>query len=226
MAQTPQPMLITLVHMGDSITYGQYVDPELRWTGLAYRRLDAHYRHTGVHILALNRGISGETTRQGLERFPQDVQQHRPDVMTLQFGLNDCNCWLTDRGLPRVSSQAYEANLQEMIARARTFGARHIILANNHPTLRHRPQLSGETFEDANARYSEIARRTALRTGVTFCDIRDGFRAFSAQELDEMLLPYPDHLHLSVKGNAHYADIIYPYISQAIETVAAGKAAA
>lgn len=226
MARTCKPALVTLVHMGDSITFGQYVDPNLRWTGLVYQRLDALYRRTPIQILSLNRGISGETTRQGLERFPADVQQHRPDVMTLQFGLNDCNCWLTDGGLPRVSLPAYEANLTEMIERARAFGARHIILANNHRTLRYKPQLSGEVYEDANARYSEAARKVALKTGVAFCDIRAAFADYDDAELDEMLLPYPDHLHLSVKGNTRYADVIFPYVSQAIESTIAGKVAA
>jgi lysophospholipase L1-like esterase len=146
--------------------------------------------------------------------------------MTLQFGLNDCNCWLTDGGLPRVSPEAFAANLLEMIARARVAGARHIILADNHPTLRHKPQLSGEPFEKANARYSEIIRGVARQTRVTLCEIRKAFAQFTPRQLDEMLLPYPDHLHLSVKGNAHYADVIYPMIARAIEDVVNGRTAA
>ena len=220
------PVLVTLVHVGDSVTFGQYVDPNLRWTSLVYAKLDTVYQNTPVQILSLNRGISGETTRQGLERFPQDVQQYRPDVLTLQFGLNDCNCWLTDGGLPRVSAAAYRANLVEMVERARQFGARDIILTNNHPTLRRKPQLSGESLEQASARYSDIARNVALETGISFCDIRQAFAFFDQQELEEMLLPYPDHLHLSVKGNAHFAEMIFPYISQAIEAVVDRKAAA
>jgi lysophospholipase L1-like esterase len=129
--------------MGDSITFGQYVDPQLRWTTLVTERLQQVYLETPVQIYALNRGVSGETTRQGLERFPTDVQQIGPDVMTLQFGLNDCNCWLTDGGLPRVSAAAFRANLLEMITRARRFGTRQIILANNHRTLRTKVMLSG-----------------------------------------------------------------------------------
>ncbi len=101
-----QPRAATIVFMGDSITAGQYVDPERRWTALVSDALNRDYLATPINLLLLNRGVSGETTRQGLERFPSDVQQHRPDVMTLQFGLNDCNCWVTDAGLPRVSEAA------------------------------------------------------------------------------------------------------------------------
>lgn len=214
-----RPCVVNLVHMGDSITFGQYVETGLRWTSIIADRLTRIYLETPIHINSLNRGISGETTRMGLERFPADVQSANPDIMTLQFGLNDCNCWLSDRGLPRVSEEAFRANLIEMITRARRFGARKIILANNHPTLRHKVMISGERYEDANARYSEISREVAAATEVTFCDIRAAFAPYSAKELNDLLLPYPDHLHLSVEGNRIYAETIWPYIEDAVKAI-------
>jgi lysophospholipase L1-like esterase len=221
MSLSNDPVLVTLVHMGDSITFGQYLDPKLRWTSLIADKFDAMFRAESVHVRSLNCGISGETTRMGLERFPKDVQSHRPDVLTLQFGLNDCNCWLTDGGAPRVSPNAYRANLVEMIDRARRFGARHIILANNHRTLRRKPMISGEPLEDANARYSEILRSVATECKTTFCDVRAAFEPLSDVELDDSLLPYPDLLHLSAKGNALYCSAIYPLVHEAVlETIA------
>ena len=84
---------ITLVYMGDSVTVGQHIDPALRWTALVDQRLRTEFADV---VGTQNSGVSGETTRMGLERFPHTVQEFRPDVMTLQFGLNDCNCWRTD----------------------------------------------------------------------------------------------------------------------------------
>ena len=81
--------------------------------------------------------------------------------------------------------------------------------------------LSGERYEDANARYSDIARDVAQRCGATFCDIRAAFSGFSARELEPLLLPYPDHLHLSVEGNAVYADAIWPHVESAVRAIAA-----
>lgn len=205
---------ITVVHMGDSITFGQYLDPSVRWTTLIEDRLHDAFGDD-VEIRAFNRGISGETTRMGLERFPRDVQDLRPDVMTLQFGLNDCNCWATDEGLPRVSEAAYRANLVEMIERARRFGARAIVLATNHRTLRRDTLPSGEVYEDANERYSEIVRGVADETGVDLCDIRAAFDPFEDEQLAAMLLPAPDLLHLSEDGNAVYADAIWPHVERA-----------
>jgi lysophospholipase L1-like esterase len=212
--------------MGDSITFGQHVDPSLRWSSLVHAYYEARFQDTDIHVQVLNRGISGETTRMGLERFAADVQNAFPDLMTLQFGLNDCNCWLSDRGLPRVSPAAFHANLVEMIERARHFGCHHIILSTNHVTLRRKPMLSGERYEAANARYSGILRSVAKETGVILCDIRQTFEPFLDDELSRMLLPYPDHLHLSAEGNKVYYRTIFPYIEAAVERVlhAAGQA--
>ncbi len=211
--------LVTIVCMGDSITFGQYLDPGLRWSSLIQADYDAKFAQTDTHIQVLNRGISGETTRMGLERFPADVQNAHPDIMTLQFGLNDCNCWVSDRGLPRVSPAAFHANLVEMIERVRRFGCRHIILSTNHVTLRRKPLLSGERYDDANARYSRILRTVAHETGVVLCDIRHAFEPFADNDLERMLLPYPDHLHLSAEGNRVYFDTIFPFVNRAVDQV-------
>jgi acyl-CoA thioesterase-1 len=211
---------ITLVHMGDSITFGQYVDSTHRWSTLVAERLEGAF-DGAFEIRSVNRGISGQTTRMGLERFPSDVQDVGPDVMTLQFGLNDCNCWETDRGLPRVSEDAFVANLVEMVERARRFGAREIVMQTNHRTLRRAPLPSGEVFEDANARYSELIREVARTVGAALCDIREVFEPFDDDTLERMLLPAPDLLHLSTEGNRVYADAIYPYVEAAVERAAA-----
>jgi lysophospholipase L1-like esterase len=214
-----KPYSITIVHMGDSITFGQYIDPKLCWTSLVLERLRELYLNTPIDINSLNCGVSGDTTRMGLERYPADVQNANPDILTLQFGLNDCNCWETDRGLPRVSKAGFRANLVEMIVRARQFGAIRIILANNHTTLRENTMLSGERFEDANACYSEISYKVAIETNIDFCDIRKAFSTYTTDELKKLLRPYPDLLHLSANGNELYAETIWPFIEDAVEDV-------
>lgn len=210
------PRAVTIVFMGDSITTGQFVDLDMRWTSLVGNALIADYLSTPVNFHLLNRGVSGETTRQGLERFPADVQQYRPDIVTLQFGLNDCNCWVTDAGLPRVSEAAYRANLIEMIDRARRFGAGRIILSTNHPTLRHKVLLSGDSLEARRRRYNDHVRDVAALTGVELCDMEAGFAHLGGRELAEMLLPYPDLLHLSVEGHRLYADCIRSHVERAV----------
>ncbi len=211
---------LAFVQFGDSITVGQHINPEFRWSTLVDEHLRAVLEPLGVELESHNRGISGETTRQGLERFPEDVQHFKPRLLTLQFGMNDCNCWATDAGLPRVSEGAYMANLTEMIARARHFGTEAILLLTNPRSLRRSLMASGEPYDDANARYSELMRAVAAETGTTICDVRRRFDEFSDEELASLLFPEPDLLHLSESGNAVYAEIVaQPIVDAALELV-------
>lgn len=206
---------LTLLHMGDSITFGQYVDPALRWSSLVANEI--RDRTAGAfELTSVNHGISGETTRMGLERYPKDVQEVGAHVQTLQFGMNDCNCWQTDHGLPRVSERAFRANFHEMIARSRRFNVAKLILMTNPRSLRVSALPSGEPYDDANARYSAIIREIAKEEGLPLCDIRAAFDTLSPATLTDYLLPAPDLLHLSPAGNRFYADTIFPYIQQAI----------
>lgn len=211
-----------IVFMGDSITYGQYVEPSFRWTDLLADRLTRRYLDTPVNLFFVNKGISGETTRQGLERFAADVQAIQPDIMTLQFGLNDANYWVTDRGLPRVSLVAYRANLVEMIERARRFGTKHILLMTSHATLRNKVLMGDVSLEASRKVYNEALRSVAEETKVTLCDIDKEFSNFSFKELEDMLLPYPDHLHLSIKGHSLYADLLIQALEFALQSFLEG----
>jgi acyl-CoA thioesterase-1 len=200
------------VHLGDSITAGQWIDPARRWTSHVENEL-ARVSH--ATIVSHNRGLSGEQTRMALERFPDAVQAARPDILTIQYGMNDCNCWVTDAGVPRVSEAAFAANLAEMVGRARRHGTAHVILATNNPTLRPGVMISGERYEDANARYSEIVREVAAETDATLCDIREAFER-SHLGLASLVLPEPDLLHLSEAGHRLYFETMWPLLESAV----------
>jgi lysophospholipase L1-like esterase len=208
---------VRVVCMGDSITFGQHIDPARRWTTHLEHRLYERFGASNVEIV--NRGVSGETTRMGLERFPASVQNEEPDVVTIQFGMNDCNCWQTDHGLPRVRMNAFRENLIEMVERSRKFGAREVILATNPRTMRRTPMVSGEIYEEANARYSEVMREVAHLTESQLCDIQRAFADLDDRKLEKMLLPAPDLLHLSEEGNLFYANVISPYVERAVDAV-------
>jgi lysophospholipase L1-like esterase len=206
-----------VVCIGDSITFGQHIWPAKRWTTHLEHRL--HQRFGASNVEIVNRGVRGETTRMGLERFPASVQNEEPDVVTIQFGMNDCNCWQTDHGLPRVRVSAFRENLVEMVERSRKFGAREVILATNPRTLRRSPMVSGEVYEDANVRYSEIVREVAHVTESQLCDVQRAFMELDDRRLEKMLLPAPDLLHLSEEGNLFYANVISPYVERAVDAV-------
>lgn len=168
-----------IVTIGDSITVGQHLEPpDVPWP----------MRLNGERVIVA--GVSGDTTRMGLERFPRDVQIHEPEVVVIQFGHNDCNRWETDRGLPRVSPDAYVANLAEMIDRCRTFGAVPYLC-----TLT--PSKRSEQHARDVEWYDGLLRGVAERRRVPLIDVRAAFTS------DDLLIA--DGLHLSAEGHRVYA---------------------
>src|SRR6267378_1663214 len=125
---------INLAFFGDSICFGQGISIHKGWVPRISQKLETLGQSSGVEISVLNSSVNENTTRMALERMPYDIQSHPIDILFVQFGMNDCNYWLTDKGVPRVSPMAFEANLLEIIDRAQAIHVKKIFLSTNHPT--------------------------------------------------------------------------------------------
>ncbi|MFC1544785.1 SGNH/GDSL hydrolase family protein [Gemmatimonadota bacterium] len=205
---------MNVVFFGDSICVGQYVSPHLIWISKIASRLNEAFPAGG--ILVVNSSINGDTTRMALERVAVDVQRYNPEVLVVQFGINDSNFWDTDNGVPRVQKRAFEANLHEIFARGRNFGAKKIILNTNHPTNKPLP-LQNINHSVGNAAYNDLIRRVAADDGqVKLIDIERVFqqRIEAGTELDELLLP--DGIHLSLSGHQLYYDTVCPVMEHSL----------
>lgn len=172
-----------IVCIGDSITVGQHlIEGEKPWPFLLH----------GAEIIA--HGVNGDTTRLALERFPCDVQQLEPDKVIIQFGHNDCNRWDTDRGLPRVARDAYQANLREMVRRCRQFDATPLLCTITPPD-------GSERYNQDVDRYNEALLVAAEVCDAELVDVRSAFLRVA----DRSTLLLPDGLHLSPEGHQLYA---------------------
>jgi acyl-CoA thioesterase-1 len=195
---------------GDSIAFGQHVSPHKTWVHLLSQALE----RDGYDITVQNPSINGNTTRMALERMPQEVQAHQPDLLVIQFGLNDCNCWQSDRGVNRVSLEGFEANLIEMIQRACHNGCRKVFLNTNHSTTKVYDSLvkSTWTYQQSNRIYNNVIRNVHEKyPSTTLIDIE---RLFPRMVLKAYLLP--DGIHLSALGHQTYFEIVYPKIQEEV----------
>lgn len=194
---------------GDSICFGQFVSPHRIWVNQVAARLES--RHPG--LVLQNPSVNGRTTRQALEDMPYQVQSHCPDVVYVQFGMNDCNHWVTDNGTTRVSMESFAANLSEIILRARLAGARQIYVATNHPTPRLTPydNIPGVSisYQDSNQLFNAAIRSVAKEQGVILIDNEAhwvGSHYNTPAALVDLVLP--DGIHLSEAGHAVYAEFV------------------
>ena len=214
---------IRVFFFGDSICFGQGVSIHKGWVTRISAYLSELSKSIGCDVLLTNASINGNTTRQALERMPYDIQSQNPDIIIVQFGMNDCNYWQTDKGNPRVSPRAFEANLEEIIIRAFTFGVQKILLNTNHPTGRDQTVMpyATITYQQSNERYNQIIRSVASGFGerVVLNDIAAACLKYTQNDrsvLLRLLLPEPDILHLSEAGHDLYLDLICPKVKQAV----------
>lgn len=208
---------------GDSICFGQGISLHKGWVTRISAELSQLGTTHGRDIVVINVSVSGNTTRQALERMPYDVQSQNPDAVIVQFGMNDCNYWQTDNGNPRVSPDAFSANLREIIARSVTFGAQRIFLHTNHPSARDQKPMAYTTltYQQSNRQYNELIRRVAETAGdvVTLMDVEREFENYirgDKERLRSLLLPEPDLLHLSEAGHDLYFRSVYPTIERCL----------
>lgn len=219
---------IRVLFFGDSICVGQHVSIHAGWVTSISAHLAALGAAHGREIVVTNASGNGRTTREALERMPYEVQSQRPHIVLVQFGMNDCNHWQSDGGLPRVSPGAFAANLAEIVLRARVFGARSVILNTNHPTALDSARLphSDRTFQQSNHLYNERIRAVAEELGeqVRLNDIEGVFErtvSGNRERLLELLLPAPDLLHLSIEGHRLYFDATKPIVEDAVQQLLA-----
>jgi len=91
-AHHPVPVIVCF---GDSITAGYGIDP-----GRAYPDdLQTDLDNRGYHYKVVNLGISGNTTKDGVDRLPEVLRLH-PAVVIVEFGGNDGL-----RGLPLADTR-------------------------------------------------------------------------------------------------------------------------
>ena len=216
-----QLKVVRIFFFGDSICFGQDVSPHRTWVTRISEALSETFR-AEAEIVVQNPSINGNTTRMALERIAYDVQAHRPDVLIVQFGMNDCNVWGTDKGRPRVSPEAFAANLGEIIDRARACGASQIVIGANHSTTRSITKLPNvsHSYEVANRQYNTIVREVANKKRARLADLERAFdRSVSAGEHQLADLLLPDELHLSERGHDIYFAHYLPIVESAVAAV-------
>jgi lysophospholipase L1-like esterase len=86
----------------------------------------------GTRAVVINAGIGDTTTRQAVARLDHDVRRHHPDLVVVQFGINDS--WIdVDEGKtkPRLTRAEFRHNLTLIAGRLKQDGAQVILMTPN-----------------------------------------------------------------------------------------------
>lgn len=161
-----------LLLFGDSITKG--------YTPLLEKRLRTDYPE--IDLTVINAGIVGETSRDGLKRLPQLLDE-KHDVVVIGFGMND---WRKG-----VDKPEYKENLLKIINAFENIGSR-VIINTVSPSY----DFENQSYNSQVDEYSRVVRQIAYEKRIKVADIN----ALWKREIEKPEELLKDNLHPNKNG--------------------------
>lgn len=107
---------IKIVALGDSLTYGWMTEQGF----LDYLKIMIKKKYPDSKFKILNKGIPGDTAKDGLRRIESDVIRLSPDLVFIQFALNDA--------YTGFSAEDFKKNIESIILKIRVSSNAEIAL--------------------------------------------------------------------------------------------------
>jgi acyl-CoA thioesterase I len=175
----PESRTVNIVCHGHSVPAGYFTTPIVNspeaYPHLLYLGLKERFAHAVLNVIVT--AIGGENSEQGAARFESEVLCHRPDVVTLDYALNDRGI-----GLQRAE-RAWRSMIETSIAR----GVKLILLTPTHDVLTLR--TGDPTWSIELPRHADQVRRLAAEYAVALADSDAAFNHYVAAggELTDLL---------------------------------------
>ena len=192
--QWPSNKRIHIVFHGHSVPAGYFKTPQVNllaaYPHLVYQKIAEHYPYAVIN--AITTAIGGENSISGAGRFEKEVLNHCPDVLFIDYALND-------RG---IGIEASEKAWRNMIEKSLSLGIKVILLT---PT----PDWS-ESILDPQAplaEYSEMIRKLATEYKIGLVDSYALFKE-KVQKGEELKDYMSQANHLNEKGHVPVAKSI------------------
>lgn len=172
---------IVIAGLGDSLTYGWMVE-----RGFFDRFVDlAASKFPESKVTRLNAGVPGDTARGGLARVGR-VLSAKPDLLTIQFGLNDL--------YSDVSVASFEKDIRGIVQKS--------LDAQVLPVLVTSCPLMDEREQAAAARFYDAIRSVGRSQGVPIADLDCYWRDTQGDPSSWSGLIQPDGVHPTDAGHA------------------------
>ncbi len=173
-----------VVAFGDSLTAGYGADPGQSYPDFLQKDLDLR----GYHYRVVNEGISGNTTKDGLNRI-KDVLDLKPAVVIVAFGGND--------GLRGIPPEVTRTNLDQILAQLTSAGAKIVLGGITLP-----PNYGPEYIRQFNETYTLAAKKYHLAL-LPFL-LKDVYGVPGSMQ--------EDGIHATAQGNQQVARNLLPLV--------------
>jgi lysophospholipase L1-like esterase len=214
-----------IVALGDSTTVGYSVIDGYP------RKLARQLFENGISAAVINSGVNGDTTAGARERFERDVLSHDPDVVIIQFGLNDQTVRLYQRPedvKSYVTETQFASNLRYFISELRRREVKIVLMTPNPmcwtPVLeRHYPEgpfLKGPRGGNSLLqKYVDTERQLAESQKVPLVDVFQGYFNYektSGRPITNLFLD--DGVHPNEAGYELNAKLLWDQLRPLVKT--------
>lgn len=187
----------------------------------------------------VNKGVGGNDTGMAAQRFARDVLSENPQLVIMQFGINDStvDVWKNPpQAASRVSAAAFEKNLRRFITDIRAAGGTVILMTPGQ--IRWTDQLRklyGKPPYDPESEkgfcvmlpaYVEVLRKLAAEYQLPLIDVYAMYDAWEAKNHLSCASLLPDGMHPNTDGHRLVADALQPEIERLLEKTTAASGAA
>ncbi len=156
-----------------------------------YEMLTAKYPESTVNFV--NCGIPGDTARGGLWRLEQDVVRHNPDLVFIQFALNDA--------FTGCSPDQYERNIRAIVERIRTETGSDILLVTS--------VAPGNDYDDLEAeKFYERLQMVSETENIPIAGVHEYWKKKISSGIPHSSLVQADQVHPTVDGYRLMAEAI------------------
>ncbi len=223
-ARAHRPVVIAC--LGDSVTHGCFevfinrfgnIDTEYRPEKAYAARLQRKLRALAPTCAAnvLDCGISGDNARGGLERLKRDVLSRDPDLVVVNFGLNDSMFENVDSGVAM-----YERSMRGIFTEILSSGAEAVLLTPNRMCAYVSHKVMDPQWRDIAAaaahvqndgildRYVDAARGLARELGVPVADAYERWNRLERAGVDTTALLANAINHPKEEMHDLFADVI------------------
>jgi lysophospholipase L1-like esterase len=213
---------ITIVAYGDSWTYGSVADGwyEAKEAGSDAElihgswvlQLRRHLQSMNPNAIVHNCGKGGWTSVQGLEAFGEIVGQLKPDLLLLNFGIND---WKRP-----VPLSEYRLSIERILDKAEALGSACLLWTSgplstkSGQTYGWSNPIADEAFPATFEQFNETLRELAVSRRLPLVDAERAIEAEWRSGTDLSGWFY-DAIHFTQQGH----DLIYHCIKKTIESI-------
>jgi len=193
----PNNRTINLVFHGHSVPAGYFKTPTVNtfdsYPFQVLKQLKAKYPFAVIN--AINTSIGGETSVSGQKRFEAEVLNHKPDILFIDYALNDRSVGLED------SKKAWE----KMIERAKQEGIK-IILLTPSPDLGVNLSNKDNELEQHSNQIKDLSKKYNI-------GLADSYSRFKQIKADcDCINDYMSQInHPNAKGHSVITDEIMKY---------------